>query len=162
MIINVWIGLRSDLQVLMKTSVKWDPETKGEYVGPIREVNTKLFSRMHDLDTTQALFRVDSRLIWNWTLWSLYFNGDSMGKIQADIATLFSQYPSKVKTLGGWNKDGTRVLAFPLDPRIIEFCPDIQVPAVDPEDPPTYRRPVDLLEGLSVCNKLLGHGDRQV
>ena len=164
MIINLWLGVRDDAQAIIKTRVKWDKETQGEYTGPVIDRQNKLFSKMHDLDVTQKLFRVDTVDGRDWTIWSIYFNEsvDVMGKIQDELDALMILYPNHIKILGVWHKDGTRVTAYPLHPRLIEFCPDIQIPSVTPEEPPTYRRPVDLAEGLRASNKLLGHGDRQI
>ena len=130
MIINVWLALRDDAQALIKTRLLWDEETQGEYTGPITDRQFKLFRLMHDLDSTQRLFRVDRIGNKDWTLWSLYFDFavNALLKIQAELDDLATNFPNHVKIIGAWNWDGGQVEqggspVYPLHNRISKFMP---------------------------------------
>ncbi len=130
MIINVWLALREDAQALIKTRLQWDEETQGEYTGPITDRQFKLFQLMHDLDTTQRLFRVDRIGNRDWTLWSIYFDFKTsvLLKIQAELDDLTTNFPNHVKIIGAWHWGGGQVEqggspVYPLHNRILKFMP---------------------------------------
>ena len=126
MTINVWLALRDDAQALIRARLSWDEETQGEYSGPITDRQHKLFKLMHDLETTQKLFRVDAGAR-DWTIWNLYFDlpNNILLKVQNEIDALIVAFPNHIKIIGAWKWNGTQIPAYPLHARILEFMPDI-------------------------------------
>ena len=141
MIINVWLTLRDDAQNLIKIRLNWDEETKGEYVGPVSDRQFKLFQLMHDRATVQRLFRVDRRIIRDWTLWSLYFNFPTavLQKVKDELDALTLAFPNRVKIIGAWNWDGRQIKqggtpVYPLHSRILKFMPDVIIYDINDND----------------------------
>ena len=142
MIINVWLTLRDDAQNLIKIRLNWDEETKGEYVGPVSDRQFKLFRLMHDRAIVQRLFRVDKRLIRDWTLWSLYFDLPTavLQKVKDELDALTLAFPNRVKIIGAWNWDGGQVeqggsVVYPIHNRILKLMPDIVTFDIDTTGP---------------------------
>lgn len=152
MIINVWLALRDDAQALIKTRLSWDEETQGEYTGPVTNRQFKLFKLMHDLGSTQKLFRVDTVGGRDWTLWSVYFNFKTsvLQKIKDELDDLALNFPNHIKIIGAWHWDSrqagtqweldidgnrtgnvTGTPIYPLHSRILKLMPDIVTYDID-------------------------------
>lgn len=149
--VNVWIALRDDAQAQIKARLDWeadDPDTRGDYIGPVSDRHAKLFMRMQDLDSVQRLFRVDTDAGRDWTVWNLYFSasGTVLSFIAAEIADLVATYPNHIRVVGAWHWDGRQVgtqwditydaegneisrtttgtPVYPVHPRLLELMPD--------------------------------------
>ena len=125
MVINLWLAIRDDAQVLIKEHFDWDEEIQGVYTGPITERQYKLFKLMTDTNVVQRLFRLDNDGTNDWILWSLYFNYtvDILLKIQSELDNLIAAYPNHVKIIGAWDWRGNQI-GYSIHPRILEFIPD--------------------------------------
>ena len=149
---NVWIALRDDADFDMDGRLNHQTERDGEYNGPITAEEAKQFQSMQDRKVIQGLFRHDAFGGRTWTLYSLYFDPET---VMQEVATLRAKFGPAIKTLAGWEWDGTRLLAFPLNTRLLEFLPDIVTYDEDGNETSRTRPTV-----ATDVNKRFGQGDR--
>lgn len=169
MIVNVWLALRDDAQALVRERLAWDNETP--YEGPVPDRVFKLFRRMADLNNTQRLFRIDTPVSRDWTVWSLYFDyrASVLQKIQDELDYLIATYPNRTRIVGAWHWDGRQVgtqfvydvdgnitgvtgaSTYLIHSRTIEFMPDVVIRDDEGNEisrtRPTELTDVNLLQG---------------
>ena len=170
MLVNVWLGIRDDVQTAINTCLDWDDST--EYSGPVGDREKKIFQAMSDRAVVQSLFNkatINSNL---WNLWSVYFDEpkDILIRVKNALDYLEATYPLQFVIAAAWHWDGRQVgtqytydegeitgitgtPTYPIHTKLIDFMPDIVTYDVDGNEltrtAATILSDVNLLAGQS-------------
>ena len=105
--VSVWVAISATGTTAIRERLSWNEETQGEYSGTITDTEHKIFQKMHDVATVQAMFKKPTIAGKSWRIFSLNFEASSKAKEALDW--IAENRTGHFYVMGAWWYDGRQV-----------------------------------------------------